>query len=133
MDLTSTTTLTTAAYVCRRLAGLPTSLHRTYLLSLVLAFGELDDEENESFGILQRALTERVRERILRVCSGPNLDCRHVAQSTSENRSDAIKQVAQEFVEQAVEVAILSTANAVSCGRSKGPHKRLDSELIGAF
>ncbi|KAE8968219.1 hypothetical protein PR003_g28738 [Phytophthora rubi] len=73
-------------------------LHRTCLLSLVLAIGDIDDGENESFGILQRALTERLRERILRLCSEPNLDCHHFAQSRYEDINDTIKQTAREWV-----------------------------------
>ncbi|KAE9007416.1 hypothetical protein PF011_g11136 [Phytophthora fragariae] len=133
MNVTSATTLTTAAYVCQRLAGLPTSLHRTYLLSLVLAIGDIDDGENESFGILQRALTERVRERILRLCSEPNLDCHRVAHSRDEDISDIIRQTAREFIGQTVDVVVLATANAVCCDRLKSPGKWLDNELIAAF
>ncbi|KAJ8575967.1 hypothetical protein ON010_g3245 [Phytophthora cinnamomi] len=133
VDVTSTTTLTTAAYICQRLAGLPTSLHRTYLLSLVLAIGEIDDEENESFGELQRVLTERVRERILRLRSEPSLDCHHFAQNLAEDTSGAIKQAAQAFVGQTVDIATLATASAVCCGKLMGPCKHLDNELIAAF
>ncbi|GMF53157.1 unnamed protein product [Phytophthora fragariaefolia] len=126
----SATTLITTAYIYQRLASLPTALHRAYLLCLVLAIGDIDNEENQTFGMLNHRLTERVKERILRLCSEPSLDCHHFTQNSSKDKCDVLSQIAQEVVDVAVRVAILAVVSGACCGKPVGAGKRLDNELI---
>ncbi|KAG7383692.1 hypothetical protein PHYPSEUDO_003371 [Phytophthora pseudosyringae] len=138
-SVSTATVATTALYICQRLAGIPTSLHRTYLVSLVVSIGEIDGEDGKPLGVFPHALTDGLRERLLRSCSGRSLACHHSGQTVGCDSSDVAKQVAQSFVDQLVEVALVTTSNAAALtsnaaawSKSK-PGTRLEGELLTAF
>ncbi|KAG3065923.1 hypothetical protein PC121_g11064 [Phytophthora cactorum] len=59
-NVSTITVLTTTAYIRQRLAGIPTSLRRTYMFLLVLSMGEIDGEDDKTFELPQHFFTERV-------------------------------------------------------------------------
>ncbi|ETI49311.1 hypothetical protein F443_06806 [Phytophthora nicotianae P1569] len=125
LNVSALTALTTTSFIRQRLAGILTSLHRTYMFVLVLSIGEIDGED-ETFDIQQQIFAENVRERILRLCSRRNLSCHHSGQGDDCNLNNAAKLTAQRFVDQIVEAALISTATSTSC-------TQLDDELLAAF
>ncbi|GMF09750.1 unnamed protein product [Phytophthora lilii] len=129
-SVTTTTVSATVSFLYRRLAGIPTSFHRTYLLSVALSIGDIDSEDHQIFGLGLNTLTEGVPENILRFSFGPTLVCHHFAESDIISKSDAIKQSAELFANQVIEIALMTTSNVACLG---GACKRLDDELLTAF
>ncbi|KAG3197576.1 hypothetical protein PC128_g6683 [Phytophthora cactorum] len=125
-NVSTITVLTTTAYIRQRLAGIPTSLRRTYMFLLVLSMGEIDGEDDKTFELPQHFFTERVRDKILHLCSRRNLCCHYSDQIDDGDSGSAVKLTAQSFVDQIVQVALVSTATSTSC-------TRLDGELLAAF
>ncbi|KAL4102901.1 hypothetical protein PRIC1_006643 [Phytophthora ramorum] len=130
-NVATVTALTTASYVCQRLAALPTSLHRTYLLSLVLAMGEIDNEESKHFDVPQSTLMEGVRARILKLSSGRSLAGHHFQRSLDE--PNVVKQAAQCFADMIVDAGLLAMADEAASSTSRSSRKRLDDDLLAAF
>jgi hypothetical protein len=126
VEAAAVTAATTVSYIYQRLAGLPTSLHRMYLLSLVLGIADIDKEDESSAGLgsPRFALVERVKDRLLRLCSGRSLTCHYL-----EHNGDIVKQTARRFVDEVVAVGMIAT-EATSSGDSR---KRVDDELLAVF
>ncbi|KAK1930094.1 Dynein heavy chain 9 [Phytophthora citrophthora] len=112
---------TSALFIRQRLAGLPTSYHRTYMLILVLSIGEINRESDK---IVKNTLVSGVRERILQLYSRGNFS--HVSDKIVEtDPSEAIKQTTRVFVHQIIAISLVSFT--VPC------KSRLEDELLDPF
>ncbi|KAL3659605.1 hypothetical protein V7S43_015282 [Phytophthora oleae] len=118
------TVRTSVSYIRQRLAALPTSYHRTYMLTLALSIGEIEAEGDQTLKISQNFLASGVRERILQLCSRGNLN--HFPDKTVDTDArEMAKQTARNFVHQIVEISLV--ASVVPC------KSRLEDELLEPF